>query len=67
MSVLSSPQIEFSSFFDLFATDLKGEVVSFDEFRGRSLLIVNIASKCKLLKTNIEGLRKLKQKFGEGK
>lgn len=67
MSVLSSLENESASFFDLFATDLKGEVVTFDEFRGKCLLIVNIASKCKLLRSNIDGLRKLKQKFGEGK
>lgn len=32
------------SFYDLKATDLEGEVVDFNNFRGRVVLIENVAS-----------------------
>jgi glutathione peroxidase-family protein len=64
---MSQPQVDSSSIFDTNAMDLDGNVVEIDSFNGKCLLIVNIALNCKMMKSNIEGLRRLKQTFENGK
>tara|TARA_B110000503_G_scaffold124999_1_gene192130 strand:+ start:520 stop:1038 length:519 start_codon:yes stop_codon:yes gene_type:complete len=40
------PTPSMTSFYDLSAKTLEGELISFDSFKGKRLLIVNTASKC---------------------
>ena len=54
------------SIFDVTATDLDGNEVKLDKFKGKCLLVVNIASDCKLLTQNLAQLRATKEKFTEG-
>lgn len=54
------------SIYDIFVSDLEGNDVKIETFRGKCLLIVNIASDCKLVKNNISNLRALKKKFSDG-
>lgn len=63
---MSASKIIPSSILDITAKDLCGNEVNFAQFKDKNLLIVNIASKCKLTKANIAGLRNLKQKFQNG-
>lgn len=54
------------SIYDISVTDLDGNEVKLDKFKGKCLLIVNIASDCKMMKENFSQLRKLKKKFSNG-
>lgn len=55
------------SVFDVTVTDLYGKPLKLDKFKGKCLLIVNIASECQLMKQNFALLRQLKKKFSNGK
>jgi glutathione peroxidase len=48
--------------YDFSATDIDGQVRSLDEFRGKALLIVNVASKCGFT-PQYEGLEKLWRQY----
>lgn len=47
------------------ALDSLGQDVSMERFRGRVLLVVNVASKCALTQCNYSQLKELKSRFGE--
>lgn len=51
-----------SNFYDFEAKLISGEVVSFSEFKGKTVIVVNTASKCGLT-PQYEGLEKLYQKY----
>lgn len=51
------------SFYDLSAKDINGNDVSFSEFKGKKVLVVNTASKCGFTK-QYEGLQELYEKYG---
>lgn len=52
--------------FDIVVINLDGDEVKLDKFKGKCLLIVNIASDCKLMIDNLKKLRELKRKFSQG-
>jgi glutathione peroxidase len=52
-----------NGFYDLQAEDINGNMISFDDFQGKKLLIVNTASKCGFTK-QYEGLQKLHEEYG---
>ncbi|XP_026462642.1 glutathione peroxidase-like [Ctenocephalides felis] len=54
-----------TSIYDFVETDINGEEVRFDKYRGHVCLIVNIATKCGLALTNFQQLAELKSRFFE--
>lgn len=55
-----------SSIFECVAKDLDGKDVKLDKYKGKCIIIVNIASDCKLWLQNFGMLKKLKQNFPNG-
>jgi len=53
-----------ASFYDLKATSIEGEEISFDQFKGKKVLIVNTASSCGYT-YQYEGLQKLHTLYGK--
>ena len=49
-------QQDISSFFDLEAKDIDGEVVKFDQFQGKVTVLVNVASYCGYTESHYNGL-----------
>lgn len=47
---------DISSFFDLEAKDIDGEVVKFDQFQGKVTVVVNVASYCGYTESHYNGL-----------
>ncbi|XP_030385943.1 probable phospholipid hydroperoxide glutathione peroxidase isoform X2 [Scaptodrosophila lebanonensis] len=54
-----------STIYEFSAKDTHGNDVALEKYRGNVVLIVNIASKCGLTKTNYQKLTDLKEKYGE--
>lgn len=54
------------SIYEISANDLDGNEVKLRKYFGKCMLIVNIASDCKMLKQNINQLRALAEKFRGG-
>lgn len=52
-----------TSIYDFIETDINGEEVKFEKYRGHVCLIVNIATKCGLAYTNFQQLAELKTKY----
>ena len=48
-----------SSFYDLSANDLQGNLVSFQQFQGRVVIVVNVASFCGYTESHYHGLVEL--------
>ena len=53
-----------SNFYDLKAVTIDGQEISFEQFKGKKVLIVNVASKCGYT-YQYEGLQKLHELYGE--
>ncbi|KAH8385809.1 hypothetical protein KR200_002459 [Drosophila serrata] len=54
-----------ASIYEFTVKDTHGNDVSLDKYKGKVLLVVNIASKCGLTKNNYQKLTDLKEKYGE--
>jgi glutathione peroxidase len=52
------------SFYDFKMKDINGQEVDFSQFKGKKLLLVNVASKCGYTK-QYEDLQKLHQEYGD--
>eukprot|EP01024_Parvocaulis_polyphysoides_P028774 TRINITY_DN25980_c0_g1_i1.p1 TRINITY_DN25980_c0_g1~~TRINITY_DN25980_c0_g1_i1.p1 ORF type:complete len:194 (-),score=15.07 TRINITY_DN25980_c0_g1_i1:165-746(-) len=52
-----------AGFYDLQAKDINGDVVKFDDFKGKVLLITNVACKCGYTRGNYQELSKLHDKY----
>jgi glutathione peroxidase len=53
-----------SNFYDLQATSLDGQLIDFNTFKGKKVLIVNVASRCGYT-YQYEGLQKLYEIYGD--
>jgi glutathione peroxidase-family protein len=51
--------------YDFTVKDNDGNEVGLEKYRGQVLLIVNIASKCGLTKTNYKEMTELQQKYAD--
>lgn len=51
---------------DIIEHDIDGNEISFEQFRGKVVYIVNVASKCGYTATNYELLRRLKPYVDQG-
>ena len=58
----STPGGVVESIYDVEARDIDGKVVSLDQYRGKTLLIVTVASKCRFT-PQYEGLQRLYDKY----
>ena len=56
-------EIPFKSIYEISMRDIDGKMISFEEFRDKVLLIVNIACKCQLSPKNIEQLVLLDKQY----
>lgn len=56
-----------NSIYDFSVKDIKGNDVSLEKYKGHVCLIVNVASKCGLTKSNYEELNELYEKYGDSK
>ncbi|XP_030385939.1 probable phospholipid hydroperoxide glutathione peroxidase isoform X1 [Scaptodrosophila lebanonensis] len=54
-----------STIYEFSVKDTHGNDVALEKYRGKVVLIVNIASKCGLTKNNYQKLTDLKEKYGE--
>tara|TARA_B110000438_G_scaffold151809_1_gene145843 strand:- start:128 stop:706 length:579 start_codon:yes stop_codon:yes gene_type:complete len=55
---------ELSSFYDYSAKDINGKLISMDSFKGKSILIVNVASRCGYT-SQYEGLQELYETYND--
>lgn len=63
-SLALNPKTMESSFFDFEMKDLEGNLVDFSSFKGKKILVVNVASKCGYT-PQYEGLQELYENFGD--
>lgn len=54
-----------NSIYDLSDFDIEGNAVTFDKYKGKVLLIVNVSSKCGLTPTNYPQLTELDERYRE--
>ena len=59
-----SPQLEPQSFYDFHAQDIEGNIISMNDFKGKKVLVVNVASRCGYT-PQYEGLQKLYETYGD--
>ena len=65
LSTLGSSVLCQSSFFDLSAVDIDGNDVSFEAFRGKVVLVVNVASECGFTDDHYSQLQKMFNILGQ--
>ena len=58
-----NPQLELQSFYDFQAQDIEGNIISMNDFKGKKVLVVNVASRCGYT-PQYEGLQKLYEIYG---
>ena len=61
--VKNNSMVSSSNFYDLKAVTIDGQEISFEKFKGKKVLIVNVASKCGYT-YQYEGLQKLHELYG---
>lgn len=54
-----------SKFYDLVATDIHGNDVKFDAFKGKVVMVVNVASKCGFTDDHYKQLEKMFETLGK--
>ena len=59
-----NPQFELKSFYDFHAQDIEGNIISMNDFKGKKVLVVNVASRCGYT-PQYEGLQKLYETYGD--
>ena len=59
-----NPQLERQSFYDYYAQDIEGNIISMNDFKGKKVLVVNVASRCGYT-PQYEGLQKLYETYGD--
>ena len=59
-----NPQLELKSFYDFHAQDIEGNIISMNDFKGKKVLVVNVASRCGYT-PQYEGLQKLHETYGD--
>ena len=59
-----NPQLELKSFYDFQAQDIEGNIISMNDFKGKKVLVVNVASRCGYT-PQYEGLQKLYEAYGD--
>ena len=59
-----NPQFELQSFYDFHAQDIEGNIISMNDFKGKKVLVVNVASRCGYT-PQYEGLQKLYETYGD--
>ena len=59
-----NPQLELQSFYDFHAQDIEGNIISMNDFKGKKVLVVNVASRCGYT-PQYEGLQKLHETYGD--
>lgn len=52
-----------TSLYEFTVKDIKGNPVSMDKYRGHPTIVVNVASKCGLTKSNYKQLNEIYEKF----
>ncbi|XP_033217140.1 glutathione peroxidase-like [Belonocnema kinseyi] len=52
-------------FYDFWAKDINGNVVQLSKYKGKVLIVVNVASNCKLTESNYRQLQSLYHKYKE--
>ena len=57
-------QLERRSFYDFYAQDIEGNIISMNDFKGKNVLVVNVASRCGYT-PQYEGLQKLYETYGD--
>ena len=59
-----NPRLERQSFYDFYAQDIEGNIISMNDFKGKNVLVVNVASRCGYT-PQYEGLQKLYETYGD--
>ena len=57
-------QLERQSFYDFYAQDIDGNIISMNDFKDKKVLVVNVASRCGYT-PQYEGLQKLHETYGD--
>ena len=63
LSSAENPQLELKSFYDFYAQDIEGNIISMNDFKGKKVLVVNVASRCGYT-PQYKGLQKLYETYG---
>ena len=63
-SIGETKTLDLQSFYDINAKTIEGHTVSMEKYRGKKILIVNVASKCGFT-PQYEGLQRLHEIYGE--
>ena len=58
-----NPQPERQSFYDFNARDIEGNIISMNDFKGKKVMVVNVASRCGYT-PQYKGLQKLYETYG---
>jgi glutathione peroxidase len=64
-NVLPSCVGKSGSFYDLSAQDIEGHEINFDSFRGKAVLVVNVASECGFTDDHYTQLQRMYQVLGQ--